>query len=421
MKNFKSKLLTSTLILSLSIVCLSTQAAFEETSIANPGDTNISRGTLIIENELNIFGSNGLGLIPPGGTLATSNNLTTNLNGDLLYKGFPLIDNAGSINANSANFTGNVTAPSFIGNLQGNATSATEALGVNGTIDVSNITGILPVANGGSGTSTATGTAGSVVLNNSPSFNGTVTFNGPINLGTSNTCDTSRAGQISYDPGTCRSRLCDGTSFIESSGESFQVKKVFVTEGRYLQNLVQEANNRGLGVSNGIDAADALCNQSANNANLSGTYKAIISGVNRSGKIINAIDRLAAGTDLALVNGSPVNFCNLWDGNIDTGINLNEFGNAPSQPPIDAVNIVWTGTNPDGSISGNLTYPIGTGANDPINHGTCNNWEGNGTNRGVEYGIFGQTGNAWIAANILVDCNFLAQRNRPGRLYCVQQ
>jgi hypothetical protein len=416
----KSKILK--LALSIGLTCLASQAAFEETTISNPGDTKTARGNTIVENELVLFGNNGLTFIPPTGTLATSNRLTTNASGDLLYRSFPLINNTGSVNANSANFSGNVTAPTFIGNLKGNATSATETLGINGTVDANNATGILAVANGGSGTNTATGTAGSVVLNNSPSFTGTVTINGTINLGQSNICDSSEAGQISYDPATCRTRLCDGSEFINPSGGAFEDKFVFVTEGRYLQNLVQEANNRGAGVTNGIEAADFLCNQSADSSGLKGTYKAIISGVGKSGQIINAIDRLPANTSLKLTDGSSVNFCNLWDGNIDTGINLNESANAPSQPPIDAVTIVWTGTNPDGTLEGNFTNPIGNGITDPINHSTCNNWEGtNGQPRGVVYGIFGQTDDNWIDINPIVDCDFLSGRNRQGRLYCVQQ
>ena len=55
-------------------------------------------------------------------------------------------------------------------------------------------------------------------------------------------------------------------------------RKIFVSSDSYTGDLVQEAQDRGLGFFNfGIDAADALCQQSASQANLEGVYQALIS------------------------------------------------------------------------------------------------------------------------------------------------
>lgn len=108
-----------------------------------------------------------------------------------------------SIPATALDVSGDVTATTFIGSLQGNAQSSDQwstgrTLSVSGAVtgtsslingnqnstlvttlanlDTSKITtGILPVARGGTGVATSTGT-GSVVLSNAPAFTGDATF-----------------------------------------------------------------------------------------------------------------------------------------------------------------------------------------------------------------------------------------------------
>jgi hypothetical protein len=85
--------------------------------------------------------------------------------------GYILYNNAGVLGNLATTGSGNVvraTSPTFVTPILGTPTSGTltNCTGYSAT----NITGTLAVANGGTGTTTATGTAGSVVLSNSPTL-----------------------------------------------------------------------------------------------------------------------------------------------------------------------------------------------------------------------------------------------------------
>ena len=117
---------------------------------------------------------------------------------------------------------------------------------------------------------------------------------------------------------------------------SGDVVTVFVTQTAYQGDL------------GGLDGADAICQQRAEAAGLTGTnWKAWLSDNDAP-----ATDRIPDG-QYRLVDGTLVadNKTDLTDGLLKAPINLNEYDQAQS-------GLVWTATNSDGTGTGN----------------TCNNW-----------------------------------------------
>ncbi len=82
----------------------------------------------------------------------------------------------------NGNVVGGFNSAGFLGTLNGNVIGNVFG-NVSGT--ASNVTGVVAVANGGTGVTTATG-SGSVVRADNPSFSTAITVAGPVNAGTSN-------------------------------------------------------------------------------------------------------------------------------------------------------------------------------------------------------------------------------------------
>jgi hypothetical protein len=425
MSKLDKQYIRNTLFAFLSIIVLNPAfAAIEETSISNPGDTNLVRGNLLIEGNLSIFDTDGIGLVPPRANLNNQVRLSTNGTNDLLWNGNPLVNSTGTVNANSANFAGNVSAPTFIGDLQGNADTANSVNNFTGTVDLSNqVTGILPATNGGTGTSTSTGT-GSLVLSDSPTLEGDISLGGALGLGQSNTCSAANIGEISYDSNFCRMQVCDGKDLIDPSGMPFgfqETRKVFVTSGIFNGNL------------GGSIGADAICRNAASAAGLNNPnrFLALISdNVRRARDIING------KFDYVRIDGAPVDFCDLWGGNIDNPILIAEDGRDISKisyPPnqFGETNIVgvWTGTASDG---GNLA-PAFIGAPAPI--ANCNNWTTNSGNALGLNGLADSVASDWVQRTDLIGRCFPFQQGCtpdsdivspkrceiPQHIYCVER
>jgi hypothetical protein len=112
------------------------------------------------------------------------------------------------------------------------------------------------------------------------------------------------------------------------------VKRVFVTSTTYIGNL------------GGLVGADDKCQERADAAGLSGTFKAWLSA---AGTGNSAAERLThAPVPYVRVDGVQVaaNFTDLVDGTLAAPISLDEFGNPFT------INAVWTGTLPDGHSAG---------------------------------------------------------------------
>ena len=125
---------------------------------------------------------------------------------------------------------------------------------------------------------------------------------------------------------------------------------VFVSSATYDGNF-------GSGqVTAGYLAADARCQELADAAGLTGTYKAWISGrVDTGAGPLNqgVVDRFTqSAIAYRLVNGAQVadDWTDLTDGTLDHAINLTEAGN-----PVDDSARVWTNTTSSGAAFGNGT------------------------------------------------------------------
>ena len=131
---------------------------------------------------------------------------------------------------------------------------------------------------------------------------------------------------------------------ISAAQGADNVVQVFVTAGAYQGDL------------GGLAGADAICQQSAEGAELPGTdWTAWLSD-----GTTNAVDRIPDG-QYRLLNGTVVanSKADLTDGMLEAPINLNEYGQAQAV-------FVWSATNLDGTGTGN----------------TCNDWTDNSSEQG---------------------------------------
>ncbi|MFB6373897.1 MAG: DUF1554 domain-containing protein [Bradymonadaceae bacterium] len=98
----------------------------------------------------------------------------------------------------------------------------------------------------------------------------------------------------------------------------------------------------------GVSGADSKCAQVAQNAGLSGKWKALMS---RDGK--NAKTRISVHGRVRNLNGQKVvdDKSDMWDGDIDNAVQYDESGHSVSKS-------VWTGSTDEGEASG----------------GTCDSW-----------------------------------------------
>lgn len=132
-----------------------------------------------------------------------------------------------------------------------------------------------------------------------------------------------------------------------------------------------------------LSGADAICQQRAQAASLSGYYRAIISNSS-----ISARDRITISGAIASTAGYilATNANDLWDGSL-LDLVRDEFGTV-------SFNTVWTGTDIDGTSEGSW----------------CSSWQNSG---GAGYiGRASEEGNRWIKDGIS-QCNLLRS------LYCI--
>lgn len=108
-------------------------------------------------------------------------------------------------------------------------------------------------------------------------------------------------------------------------------KVVFVTDGVFT------------GAFGGLAAADAVCQQRADNAGLGGDFMAWLSGVDSTPT--TRFTTLPLGP-YHMLDGRIVasNFADLLDGELNEGISITEFGTLSP-----GTNGIWTGTKADGS------------------------------------------------------------------------
>lgn len=156
--------------------------------------------------------------------------------------------------------------------------------------------------------------------------------------------------------------------------------------------LSSEAYTGDLG---GLDGADSKCQQLADAANLSGTFKAWLSDAAES-----AAERLTHSDVPYVTPGDPGyviadNWADLTDGSLAQAISYDEDGNLNEFAP------VWTGTDQFGQA-------LSPGGD------FCNGWGSGSVGDWAVYGITAATDGLWTAFDI-DDC-FISHR-----LYCIQQ
>lgn len=162
--------------------------------------------------------------------------------------------------------------------------------------------------------------------------------------------------------------------------------RVFVTNNTYDGNL------------GGLSGADAMCQKSADTANLGGNWKAWLSDSTTS----VASRFIHSDNPYKLLDGGIIanNWVDLTDGTLNFPININESGTQIG----NSGNKVWTSTKDDGSIYSWSTNLLNS----------CNDWIDN------SYGKFGTVGDAnktvlWSGNG---DGDYCAIKNR---LYCFEQ
>lgn len=114
--------------------------------------------------------------------------------------------------------SGAFTISNYTGYLKANGASSATA---SATIPVSDISGTLPVASGGTGVTASTGT-GSVVLNAAPTFSGVVTFGGTdaitVPVGTTAQRPTPATGHLRFNSTSNSFEGYNGTAWASVGG-----------------------------------------------------------------------------------------------------------------------------------------------------------------------------------------------------------
>ena len=144
----------------------------------------------------------------------------------------------------------------------------------------------------------------------------------------------------------------------------------------------------------GLAGADALCQESADDASLSGTYKAWLSS-----STVDARDRLTHGFGAyKLPTGTvvAVSWADLVDGSLFNPINVTETGGAGNPS-------VWTSTTPSGQLQHQ-------GGGTP-----CLDWTSNSAGLDVAQGRSGFSNSDWTTGGQVAVCSTLAA------LYCFEQ
>ena len=169
-------------------------------------------------------------------------------------------------------------------------------------------------------------------------------------------------------------------------------KRVFVTSGRYPGNLMATG-----GASDGLLGGDKLCQQSAQAANLGGTWKAWLSAPGT-----DARSRIADVGPWYLVDGTTRVFNNL--------ANLSTTALAPiirteQNAVASGETAVWTGTTTGGAAS--QTH--------------CTSWTMTASSMGLLTGTVGDAGSAGEWTQRTQGGNTTLLCSTTARLYCFEQ
>ena len=172
--------------------------------------------------------------------------------------------------------------------------------------------------------------------------------------------------------------------YVAGGGGAPGQKVVFVTSTTYTGNL------------GGYSGADTLCQNSADAASLSGTFKAWVAQNNINGDPESTFTQSTVPYILVDETEIASNWPDLIDGTLSAPINVNELGN-----PVASGN-VWTNVSGDGTAT-----DIGYGSDN------CGNWTNASSYSSGRRGNLAST-TQWTSTGI-TDCDI------PMRLYCFEQ
>jgi hypothetical protein len=202
-------------------------------------------------------------------------------------------------------------------------------------VPVTTVTGTLPVANGGTGVTTSTGT-GAVVLGTSPSISGAVLSTMASSVITSGTAVASTSG-----------------TSIDFTGIPSWVKRITVmfngvsTVGAASTNLIQLGTSGGIEITGYISASSVTSTTSASQSAVTGF--AIYSG--------GSADYIIGAFTIHQLSTSP----NLWvlsgTGTVSTGYTMTAAGNKTLSGVLDRIRLTTVnGTNTFDAGSINILY-----------------------------------------------------------------
>ncbi|MEN8176053.1 MAG: hypothetical protein ABFS23_09835, partial [Pseudomonadota bacterium] len=164
---------------------------------------------------------------------------------------------------------------------------------------------------------------------------------------------------------------------------------IFATSERYTGDLVSEAQELSYSGEDGLEAADYICQYHADEADLKGTYKAVLSSseVNANARITTSLGPYRQVTGTPVAENYAALFSTRSGASSDpelppiqliSPVIRTELGEWWGRPGSPFLRRVWTGSN---SLGENLR--IGPGSSGAIipNLTTCNDWtdDGDGT------------------------------------------
>lgn len=371
--NLKKKLLALLLIAS-TVAPIS--AAIEK----GENNTNLARGPLAVQEDLTVFGNNGLRLVRPGGDINNTTNITTDASGAVF------INNTQVFDANGAPSLGNV-------DING------------GTIDGTTIGGDNPADGSFTNINVTNGITATDIQLTPVDIN-------QFNLNTF-TCDNTNRARLRYNGTEDRIEYCNGVNFIAlaagkhvtnngpaSVNSPFTKRRIFISKDEYIPGVnfsgIQSSSNPNL------PSATQICTNLANQAGMAGAFRAVMSDDNNLIRNdAQEILGISNDTNLVLVDlTTVVSAGKVWDGNIDNIINKDQNGN------LVHFGGVWTGTNGDGTA---------TSSTPAFGNGNCNNWTSSSSSH------FGLTGLVSPSQGIL-NANWTAANatrcNTPQHIYC---